>query len=150
VSYFARIMINDNWRHVSEKDHQDLNVRFTIISVKRTQHPSFSPSQLIRKSSTNFITTSPIATLQNRAIRALTHVTKWDLSCIVSNICSTVVYFDLLTPPVNNNQAIDRLFYVQPVHFLYSFPFCGTSVRIPVMVSPFTKLPDITQIQNTW
>jgi hypothetical protein len=49
-------------------------------------------------------------------------MTKWNVNCIASNICSTIAYFDLLNTTVNNNQATDRFFTfcrsIFYIHFL--------------------------------
>jgi len=71
-----------------------------------------------------------------RATRALPDVTKLDVRCIGNNICSTVVYFDLLRSIVKNNHAMDRLMYFQRVNYTY-FSFYGTTANIPVIASPF-------------
>jgi hypothetical protein len=50
----------------------------------------------------------------------MTHVTKWDVNRIASNICRTIVYFDLLNSTVNNDQATDRfLTFSSSILYIY-------------------------------
>jgi hypothetical protein len=56
-------------------------------------------------------------------------MTKRNVSCIASNIYSTIVYFDLLNTTVNNNQTTDRF-----------FTFCGSIFYIHFLSVAFRSV----------
>jgi hypothetical protein len=123
------------------------------VGHKEQSNRSLQPHSLFVNTPQNLTSPPypPAAALLHPAIRALADVKKRDVNCIASKyICSTIVYFNLLNRNVKNFHAFDRYFYVQRVHFIYSFSFCGDSAYIPVKTSPYTKLRDNTHTQHTW